>query len=195
MIKIANLIKNNSTQGVYLLIDESNHLLTNNKPGDIDIADIGGTMILGQTYIYFDSVMRLEHRLSFVSEGGDNWVNHNLSAYPAGRVEHWTGECDKGNLILMAECDDETAFYAKNFCKKNNRAGNDGEALSTHRYLIHQYASETFEKFPNHLAALTYANGKQYLPIIVSGCDVIEMEGIKDRKQVIIGMWESWTPK
>ena len=178
-----------------MLIDEDGHLVTNNTPGEIDLEDIAGTMVLGKTYVYFDSVMRLEHRLSFTSEGGDNWVNHNLSAYPAGRLEHWTGECDKGNLILMAECDEETAFNAKSFCKRNNRAGNDGEVLSTHRYLIHQYASEVFEKFPSYDTDIVYASGKKYIPIIVSGCDVIEMEGIKDRKQVIIGMWESWTPK
>jgi hypothetical protein len=179
---MVNYIKNNSTQGIYITV-ESGANIANNTPGNIDL----DLLTLGTHYIYLDSVMRLEHRLSFTSEGGTDstWVGHNISAQTPGKATSWTGQADKGNLIIMAEVDTITGYWIKRFAKQNNRTSHDKGAGQ--KYLVHQYASEVFEEFPSNGLA-----SKKYVPVLISGCFVIEMEGIKDRKQASIGMWEMW---
>ena len=92
----------------------------------------------------------------------------------------WTGEADKGNLIIQAEVDSAKGFLCKKFGKRCNR-----DTHGYNKYLVRQYASETFEQFPD--AAL---NAKNYVQVIISGVVVIEMEGVNDRKQLTIGCFE-----
>ena len=52
---MAPLLKNNSTQGIYISADDAGKILAN-TPGDLDL----GNLTLGTNYIYFDIVLRFE---------------------------------------------------------------------------------------------------------------------------------------
>ena len=176
---MVNYIKNNSTQGIYITTEQGGNI-AGNTPGNIDL----DLLILGNTYIYFDSVMRFEYRISTTTEGGDStFVGHNVSAITPGGLTSWTGQAEKGNVIIIAEVDHATAYLVERFVKQNNRTGSDSG-----RYLVKQYASNSFEEFPSDSLAKV-----KYLPVLSSGCTVVEIEGVIDRKQVSLGFWEAQT--
>ena len=175
---MVNKLKNNSTQGAYLLINQGGWVAAN-TPGEADL----DLLTLGNNYIYFDSVMRLEHRISTTSDGGESsFVGHNLNGVSGGQTRDWSGGVDKGNLILLCEVDSITGTHIKSMVKRQNRL-----SVPLALYLVRQYASETFELFPNH--DLVH---KKYIEIVTSGVMVVELEGIQDRKQMSLGMWEMW---
>lgn len=176
-------IGGSTVQGVYITKDVGGSIAANN-PGSVELAGL----TLGRDYIYLDSIIRLEHRLSFTTEG-DDFVAHNLAANDAGQTGHYTGEADKGFFTLVAEVDLDDAAYCEQFGKYNNRQGYDGGATdpTSQKYLIRQYAAASFRQFPNHLLSF-----KKAVPVVISGVSTTEIEGILDRMEVIIGMWETW---
>ena len=158
---MATLLKNNSAVGLYILEEENDQLETNNTPGEIDLENL----TLGDTYIYFDTVIRFEHKVTANKEGTDfvgfwSWQ----SAATPGSVSASTGGARRGYILATVET---TATQQANFEKffNLNAAVGDGQ-----KFLIRQWASETFREFPYG------ATNKKYAKVIMRGYDITETE-------------------
>ena len=175
---MVNLIKNQTPAiGIWIVEDlPVGELVTDNTPGNIDLDQ----MALGTNYIHIETAIRIEHVVSTTTKS-DDFKGHVLSNTGVGKTGHWTGQADSGNFIIVGEVDNATAALIKKFVKLNNRTN------SPQKYILNQYASETFEEFPNDVGTL-----RKYCPILTSGVSVVELEGQKDRKQVSLGAWETW---
>jgi len=174
---MVNKIKNNSTVGLYIT-EEQGGSIAANTPGEIDLDSLSD----GDTYIYCPIVIQLRHALTFNNEGPDRKGHTVYFANGAGKMGHSTGTADKGLLMVTCEVTNANGSKLKKLAKLNNRIG-DGV-----KYLVHQYASETFEEFP--LASGTL---KKYIPVIVRGIDVSEQGGKKDNKMAIFALEEVQT--
>ena len=150
-----------SSVGVYI-VEEENGQIAGNTPGGIDLA----ALVNGDTYVYADSVIQFEHRLTFNYES-DEMRGHNVfRAGGAGQHGHNTYEGDRGYAAIIIEVAHANASLWENFAKQNNRTG-DGA-----KFLIQQYASNTFREFPN-----ATGTQKKYLPVIVRGVTFSETGG------------------
>lgn len=174
---MVNKIKNNSTVGLYITEDQGGWVAAN-TPGECDL----DSLVEGDTYIYCPIVIQIRHMLTFNDEGDSRKGHSTYFANGSGLLGHSTGEADRGLLMATCEVTNANASNLKAFSKRNNRIG-DGQ-----KYLVHQYASETFELFPRSTGVL-----KKYLPVIVRGIDVTEQGGILDSKMAIFALEELWT--
>lgn len=174
---MVNKIKTNSTVGLYILQDQGGWVAAN-TPGEADLDLLSD----GDTYWYGPLVLQFRHMLTFNDEGDSRKGHSTYFATGSGLLGHSTGEADRGMLTVACEVTTANGSKIKKFAKLNNRIG-DGQ-----KYLVHQYASETFEEFPNASGTL-----KKYLPVIVRGVDVIEQDGRNNTKLATIGLEELWT--
>lgn len=167
---MVNKIKNNSTQGLYFT-EEQGGSIAGNTPGEIDL----DSLVLGDTYIYFDTINRFEEKTTYNREGED-FIGFKTWQSGAASVQASTGGGKRTYFLITVECDETTAEHLKTFGVRNVKAG-DGI-----KYLIKQTASEVFEQFPNSAAAL-----KKAVAIIIRGHDIAEIgEAGKDVKLINI---------
>ena len=173
---MVNKIKNNSTVGFYIT-EEQGGSIAGNNPGEIDL----DLLSEGNTYIFCPIVIQFRHSLTFNDEGNSRKGHSVYFASGSGLVGKSTGEADKGLLLVTCEVTTANGSLLKKFSKLNNRIG-DGI-----KYLVHQYATTTFEQFPNASGTL-----KSYLPVIVRGIDVTEQAGVFDSKMAVFALEEVW---
>jgi hypothetical protein len=145
--------------GLYF-VEEENGQIAANTPGGIDL----GNLTLGDTYIYFDTVLRFEHKLTFNKES-DNFIGFWTWGSGNNTVATGTGGASRGYFMITVECDETTVENLEKLTKLNVVAG-DGL-----KYLVKQTASAVFRQFPNSSAAL-----KNYAPIVVRGVDAVEID-------------------
>ena len=174
---MVNKIKTNSTVGLYITEDQGG-AIGSNTPGEIDLDSLSE----GDTYIFCPIVIQFRHLLTFNDEGDERKGHSVYFANGSGLVGHSTGEADRGMLTVVCEVTTANGSNLKKFGKLNNRIG-DGQ-----KYLVHQYAAEVFEEFPNASGTL-----KKYIPVIVRGVDVTEQAGKFDSKMAIFALEELWT--
>ena len=156
---MATLLKNNSSVGVYILEDEGGWVAAN-TPGEADLDNLA----VGDTYIYFDSVISLQHKVTSNYESDDRpgfktWYSGSLSIKSNGGFG-----ARFGYILLSAEVDATTQANFELFYNRNCVTG-DGQ-----KYLVRQWASETFRQFPYQSA------NKNYAKIIMRGYDITEVE-------------------
>lgn len=173
---MANLLKNNSTQGLYILTDQGGWVAAN-TPGEADLA----LLSLGTTYLYFDSVIRFESNQSHNYESD---LERGLKSWADGEgTRDWsTGGAEKQFILVMAETDLTTAELTEFFAKYWNRIARG----STEIYLVRQKATTTFRQFPNNTPAL-----KKYIPVILRGVNSIETGNI-DKQNVTLLLEGYW---
>ena len=155
-------IKATTTQGLYIIEDIGGKIAT---PGDIDLA--GG--VLGNTYIYFDTIIRFEHKITFNKEGPDFTGFHTWQQGIA-QIAKSTGGGRRAFFMITVECDETTIENLEKLAILNVAPG-DGK-----KYLVKQTAGSGatgaayFRQFPN--AAGTLAD---ITPIIIRGVDSVEV--------------------
>lgn len=174
---MVNKIKTNSTVGLYITEDQGGAKAAN-TPGEIDL----DLLTEGDKYVFCPIVLQFKHALTFNDEGDSRKGHSVYFATGAGKMGHSTGTADKGLLMVVCEVTNANGAKLKTFSKLNNRIG-DAEKL-----LVHQYAAETFEEFPNAAGTL-----KKYLPVIVRGIDITEQGGKNDSKMAIFALEEVQT--
>lgn len=146
----------------------------NNNPGLCDLDNLS----LGDTYIYFETLIRIDLILN--TGGSGDFLGHRFSSVAPGKTGHITGNDDLENCVLIAETTATTEEKARAFVKLNNRDG-DGQ-----KYLIQRYGTSDWRQFPNELGVL-----KKYIPIYTTACSVVDT-GEKDRKQLTISGVATW---
>ena len=151
------LLKNNSTQGIYITNDVAAKI-TGDTPGDLDLT----TLVLGSTYIYFDTIARFEEKTTFNREEPD-FIGFKTWSIDQNTVQASTGGGSKTVFLITVETDETTAELTKTFAKLNVKRA------AGIKYLIKQTASEAFEKFPDSTSTL-----KQFASVIIRGIDVLE---------------------
>lgn len=165
---MANLIKNNSTQGLYITEEEDGQI-ANNTPGEIDLDNLA----LGDKYIYFDTLLRFEEKTTFNREDPD-WIGFKTLQVGDLNVRASTGGGMRTFYMCTVETNVATAQYLKTLGALNVIAA-DGL-----KYIVKQTASEVFELFPNSSGV-----NKKAIAIIIRGFDIVEVEG-KDLKLINI---------
>ena len=135
-------------------------------------------LTLGDTYIYLETVIRLDVMIN--TGGAGDFLGHRFSAVAAGKTGHVSGYDDIENYVLVAETTATIEEKTRAFVKLNNRQS-DGL-----KYLIQRYGASDWRQFPNDAGVL-----KKYVPIYTTGCTVVDT-GEKDRKQVTIPMVATW---
>ena len=173
---MVNKIKNNSTVGFYIT-EEQGGAISGNNPAEIDLDSLSQ----GTQYIFCPIVIQFRHALTFNDEGNSRKGHSVYFASGSGLVGKSTGEADKGLIMVTCEVTTANGAILKAFSKLNNRIGD------ANKYLVHQYASEVFETFPNASGTL-----KKYLPVIVRGIDVTEQNGVFDSRLAIFALEEVW---
>lgn len=157
---LVNKIKDSSTQGLYFT-EEQGGAIAGNTPGEIDL----DLLVLGNSYIYFDTLLRFEEKSTFNLETGfTGYKTWQIDA--ASGVQATTGGARKNFFMSTVETDETTAENLKTFVMLNVKIG-DGI-----KYLVKQTASEAFEQFANSVGTLRKA-----VAIIIRGIDITEVEG------------------
>lgn len=165
---MANLIKNNSTQGLYITEEEGGSI-AGDTPGEIDLANL----VLGDSYIYFDTILRFEEKGTFNREDPD-WTGFKTWQSGSLDVQASTGGGMKVFYMCTVETDETTAENLKLVAALNVVIG-DGI-----KYLVKQTASEAFETFPNGSGV-----AKKATAIIIRGYNIVEIGNSgKDVKMV-----------
>lgn len=154
----ANPIKTNSTQGLYLT-EEEDGSIAGNTPGEIDLTNL----VLGNSYIYFDTILRFEEKSTFNQETGFTGLK-TWQIDAAGGVQSSTGGGRKNFFMITIETDETNAEHLKTFVMLNVKIG-DGL-----KYIVKQTASEAFEQFANSVGTLRKAAA-----IIIRGIDIVEI--------------------
>lgn len=168
---MVNLLKNSSTQGLYLL-EEENGQIANNTPGEIDLDNL----TLGTMYIYFDTVLRFQEKSSFDWSIPD-WAGFHTWQTGDNAVQASTTGGTRTFYIISVEHDETTAENLKRIASLNV-INNTTTAQGKIKHLVKQTASEAFEKFPN--SSVVNINSTA---IIIRAIDIVEMaERGKDLK-------------
>lgn len=165
---MANPIKTNSVQGLYILVDQGGWVAAN-TPGEADLS----ALTLGTTYIYFGSLIRLEYVQT------SNYENENFRGWRTwpsgeGKMDANTGFHERSTFAFQVEETLTNTEYTEFFHKYYNRS----TSWTTRIYLVRQYASESFRQFANNTPAL-----KKYLPIVIRS--VVSVETGNTNKQNI----------
>jgi len=154
------LLKNNSSTGFYLCI-ENNNGIANNTPGEIKLGGDTG-LVLGTGYMYFDDFISLESYASTPTNDamiGWSFIQHGTIYL---KTNAQTGQAKFTSLLLAVHA---TATQQQNF----ERFFDAHQAVSTYQlYAIRQWASETFRQFSYN--ATLY----KYIAVILNGYTVIE---------------------
>lgn len=166
---MANKIKNNSTQGLYFS-EEQGGAIVANTPGEIDLA----LLALGDTYIYFDTILRFERKKTYNREENFTGFKTFQNSITSPSIQSNTGSGKRAFFMVTVECDETTAELLEQFCDRNVVSG-DGI-----KYLIKQTASEAFRQFPNAAFVL-----KKFAAVIIRGIDVVEIANNGKDVQVV----------
>lgn len=149
------LLKNNSSTGFYLCI-ENNDGIADNTPGKINLGGDSG-LTLGTGYIYFDDFISLEESVTTPKNDamvGWSFIQHG-SIYLKTKAQ--TGQAKFMTLSLTVH---STAAQQQNF----EKFFEVHQAVSTYQlYGIRQWASETFRQFSYN------ATLKKYIAVILPG--------------------------
>lgn len=167
----ALLLKNNSTQGIYITADNAGKIAAN-TPGDLDLDGL----TLGTNYIYFDIVLRFEEKATFNREEPD-FLGWKTWSSGTTTVQATTGSAYKNFFLISVEVDETTAEYMKTLAKWNVRRADE------QMFLIKQTASEAFEQFPNSAVAL-----KKFCKIIIRGIAIVEMTNSAGKDVKVINL-------
>lgn len=154
----ANLIKNNSTQGLYITEEEDGQI-ANDTPGEIDLTNL----VLGDSYIYFDTLLRFEEKTTFNREDPD-WTGFKTWQSGSLDVAFSTGGGMRTFYMCTVETDETTAENLKKLAALNVVIG-DGA-----KYIVKQTASEAFETFPDGSGTL-----KKSTKVIIRGHSIAEV--------------------
>lgn len=174
---MVNKIKNNSTQGLYIIEDDGTSI-TANTPGEIDL----DLQTLGTQYMYFDTILRFEEKSTYNREGSD-WIGFKTWATGEGSSQASTGGAAKTFYMATVEDDETTAEAMKRMGILNVKTGSAAGAGKI-KYLVKQTASEAFEQFPNSAGSL-----RNYTAIIIRGSDIVEIASSgKDVKLINIAI-------
>ncbi len=160
---MVNLLKNNSTQGLYITEEEDGQI-ANNTPGEIDLDNL----TLATMYIYFDTIIRFEHKLTY-NRDGDDWTGFKTWQTAAGTVGSSTGGAKRGIFLITVEVNETTAENLERMGILNVKIGSTS-GVGKIKYLVKQSASEAFRQFPNSSGALL-----NYTAIIIRGVDIAEL--------------------
>lgn len=153
-------LKNNSTTGFYLCI-ENNSGIANNTPGEINLGGTTG-LVLNTGYVYFDDFITLEEYAN--TPKNDSMVGWSFiqdgSTYLKTKAQ--TGQAKFTTLSLtVLVSEGQQAGFEKFF--------DAHQAVSTYQlYGIRQWASETFKRF-SYNATLKY-----YIAVVLVGYSLIE---------------------
>ncbi len=172
---MVNKIKNNSTQGLYILADQGGWVAAN-TPGEADL----DSLVLGTSYIYFASLIRLEssqthNHESDLERGFKSWADGE------GTRDLRTGGAEKQYLLVTVEEALSTVEYMESFAKYRNRTARTDEI-----YLVRQKATTTFRQFPNQVPTL-----KKYCPVLIRGVNSIETGNI-DKQTITLVLEVVW---
>jgi len=179
---MVNLIKNATTQGIYILTDTAGAWVAANTPGNADLA----LLTLGTSYIYFSSIVRFEHQQThnYESDTQRGW-----RTWPSaeGKMAANTAGHERDLVSLTVEDTETTAEYIEFMGKYYNRTDHLGAAYRL--YLVKQTASESFRKFPDYTPNATLKN---YLPVIIRGVNCVET-GNSDRQTITLALEAIWS--
>lgn len=154
---MVNYIKNNSTTGVYLTIDENNEIETDNTPGNIDLDNL----VLGTGYIYFDDFLNLTETGTTPDTGVIfGWV-FGQNDTTVLKTQGYTGS---GVWVTYNVVVHVTATQQQNFL----RFFEVHQGVANQMYLLRQTASETFKQFPYNTVL------KKWAPVILVGYNLLE---------------------
>lgn len=160
---MVNLLKNNSVQGLYFT-EEENGQIANNTPGEIDLDNL----TLATMYIYFDTIIRFQHKVTYNREG-DDWIGLKTWASGQGTVQASTGGAKRGVFLITVEADETTAENLERMGILNVKTGSVS-GTGKLKYLVKQTAASAFRQFPNSAGALV-----NYTAIIIRGSDSTEI--------------------
>jgi hypothetical protein len=175
---MVNLLKNNSTIGLYITEDNGNKI-TGDTPEDLDL-DLVGTV--GVNWIHFENIVRFEEKATANMEGEfTGWKTWQIDA--ASGTAASTGGARRVFFMITVECNETTAENFKKFFTLNVKIGD------TLKYLIKQTASSSFEQFSNNVASM-----HPWAAVIIRGYDIVEMANSgKDLKLINIACEEILT--
>jgi hypothetical protein len=155
---MATLLKNNSTTGVYIIIEENGRIAAN-APGDIDLDNL----VVGTGYMYFDDFGGLLHNGTTPdTEAMFGW-SFSQDGTTDGKIWGMTGGCALITYKLVVTA---TATQQQNF----EKFFHNHTALRNYQlYLVRQWASTTFKQFS--------INGtlQNYIPVILVGYTISEI--------------------
>jgi len=184
---MVNYIKNHSAsygyQGLFFVRGKNGAAydawVTANTPGDCDL----DLLTENTTWIYFDSVMRLQCSWTSIYEDD---VHIGFRTYPGkeeAETDYYTGGADRQIFLAIVETDRATCEGMETVMKYWNKATriNTEELI-----LVRQYATTTFRQFSNQNIAL-----KKYLPVIINGISYIEL-GTTDKQELTISGISVW---
>lgn len=173
------LLKNNSTQGLYIL-EEENGQIANNTPGEIQLTNL----TLGTMYVYFDIILRFEHKSTYNKEG-DDFTGFKTWQRSPGAVQASTGGGKRGFFMITVECNETTAENLERMGVLNVKIGSTS-GVGKIKYLVKQTASEAFRQFPNSGGTF-----RKSAAIIIRGVSATEMaDSGKDVNVVNIALEE-----
>jgi len=173
---MVTLLKNNSSQGVYILEDQGGWVAAN-TPGEADL----DSLVLGSTYIYFDSVLRFQHYQTHNREGDTN-LGWNVMPTGEGTQDWSTHGTDKEYISLMVEEDCTTSEKLHFLGKYRNRTTRQATKI----YFVKQKTATTFYQFSNATPAQ-----KNYCSCIIRGIDSVET-GNSDKQTITIALEVVW---
>jgi hypothetical protein len=153
---MVNYIKNNSSQGLYITEDQGSQI-GNNTPGNIDLDQLS----LGDSYIYFDNIQRFEEKTTYNRE--EAFVGWKTVQDASTKIAATTGGGKRNWFLISVECNLTTAENFKKLATLNAKISDEL------KYIVKQYASESFEQFTNESGTL-----KKWAGIIIRGYDIVE---------------------
>lgn len=156
--------------GVWIT-EEENGQIAANTPGGLTYTNL----VEGDSYIYLDTIIKFEHKLSSIREGVE-FLGFKTMQVGTRKVQANAGGGIRGVIIITAMVKEDIGQKLKTLFYKHVAIG-DGN-----KYLVRQRAATTFEQFPDNTATL-----KNYAEIIIRNMGFVETnDGGKDKKIVII---------
>jgi hypothetical protein len=181
---MVNLLKNNSSQGLYFTNDFGGKILAG-TPEDLDL----DSLTENTHWIYFDKIIRFEHKTTYNNEneffrGFSTWNEDQC------KVAANTGGHRKSVFFITVECDEDKVEYLERFGTYEVKLLSD-TGRTNGLYMIKQTASTAFRKFPNNAGTLN-----EFCEIIIRGIDIVELaESGKDMQMCNIAVEEIWDRK
>ena len=159
---MVNKIKNNSTQGLYIVEDDGASIAAD-TPGEIDL----DLLVLGTKYIYFDNILGFNER-GTANKESDDFVGFKTWNTANFKTQANTGGAYRIFYTITTETTETVAenlklIFALN--SVNNAVSGQGKI----KYLVKQTATTSFEKFVNSAGVLKNATA-----VIIRGYDIVE---------------------
>ena len=174
---MVNLVKNNSSAGLYIAADDGGKILAN-TPGDLDLANLTP----GSQYVYFAKLDTF-HEVKTANRDV-NQLGYLVNYQTDGISFHTTGGGVVELISLTVTCSETIMGYVKILLKTYDKVANRG----LNPYLFKQVASESFRPF--YTAA---GVAKKYCPVIIRGLEAHETSaGGKDLQHLTIALQVVW---